>query len=241
MVLPGQETLLACWSALTQVSPGARMAWSRDTAAAVFPAWAPLNNAVLLGPADGAAAAAAAGRLAAVYAEAGVTGWALWLATGATTFDAADTVRHIDGLRRDTTTLVMHTTLHDGHRRHDDVVNTSIATATYASGTAPVPVSDLGDPDQVRGLDAWVLVDHDVAVAGAWSFLHGRDLGIYTVGTQPEWRRRGLARTLMDHVIADAQSRGAETASLQSTRMGQPLYESLGFEAAGRYEEWVPQ
>ena len=34
----------------------------------------------------------------------------------------------------------------------------------------------------------------DVAIAGAWSFLNGRDCGIYTVGTQPEWRRHGCPR-----------------------------------------------
>jgi hypothetical protein len=40
-------------------------------------------------------------------------------------------------------------------------------------------------------------------------------------------------------VLADAWHKGARTASLQSTRMGQPLYESLGFTAVGRYEEWI--
>jgi ribosomal protein S18 acetylase RimI-like enzyme len=86
-----------------------------------------------------------------------------------------------------------------------------------------------------------VLLQDDVAVAGTWSFLHERDCGIYSVGTLPQWRRRGLARSLMEHVLADAHSRGALTATLQSTRMAQRLYESLGFEPAGRYEEWVAQ
>jgi hypothetical protein len=45
----------------------------------------------------------------------------------------------------------------------------------------------------------------------------------------------------MAHVLADACHHGARTASLQSTRMGQPLYESLGFAAVGRYEEWISQ
>jgi ribosomal protein S18 acetylase RimI-like enzyme len=79
----------------------------------------------------------------------------------------------------------------------------------------------------------------DMAVSCAWSFLHETDCGIFTVGTLPGWRRRGLARSLVEHVLADASQRGARTATLQSTRMGQPLYESLGFEAVGRYEEWV--
>jgi GNAT superfamily N-acetyltransferase len=83
------------------------------------------------------------------------------------------------------------------------------------------------------------MLHESVAVAGAWSFLNGRDCGIYTVGTQPEWRRHGFARALMEHVLADAWRRGARAASLQSTPMGVPLYLSLGFRAAGRYEEWL--
>ena len=88
-------------------------------------------------------------------------------------------------------------------------------------------------------LDGWVLIHDQVAVAGAWSFLHDRDCGLYAVGTVPGWRRQGFARALVEHVLAHAQLRGARTASLQSTRMGQPLYESLGFQPAGRYEEWA--
>jgi len=55
----------------------------------------------------------------------------------------------------------------------------------------------------------------------------------------PEKRRRGLARRLVEHVLADASRRGARTATLQSTRMAQNLYRSLGFEPARRYEEWL--
>ena len=39
--------------------------------------------------------------------------------------------------------------------------------------------------------------------------------------------------------MTDLVGPGARTATLQSTRMGQPLYESLGFQPAGRYEEWA--
>jgi ribosomal protein S18 acetylase RimI-like enzyme len=69
--------------------------------------------------------------------------------------------------------------------------------------------------------------------------VYGDDCGIYAVGTAPEWRRRGIARTLVQHALADSHRRGARTASLQSTPMAVTLYESLGFEAVGRYEEWV--
>jgi GNAT superfamily N-acetyltransferase len=85
------------------------------------------------------------------------------------------------------------------------------------------------------------LVDGEDAVAGAWTYRHGRDVGVYAVGTVPGWRRRGLARRLMLHVLADADRRGARTASLQSTRMGEPLYSLLQFQPVGRYDEWVPR
>jgi len=64
---------------------------------------------------------------------------------------------------------------------------------------------------------------------------------VYAVGTVPDRRRRGLARALMEHVLADAWERGARSATLQSTEMARPLYAGLGFVAVGRYEEWVPQ
>ena len=237
--LPGQETLLACWRALTQLSPGARVVTFAHAVAAVFPSWAPLNNAVLFDPSDGARTAAAVSRLTGVYADAAVDGWALWLPSGATDFDAPDEVTGVAGLKRDTTTLVMRASLSGERRAHDAVLRTSIAAATCAAGDEPIPVADLPDPDRVPGLSGWVLVHDGMAVAGAWSFLHGSDCGIYTVGTLPQWRRRGFAGALTDHLLADAQRRGARTATLQSTRMGQPMYVSLGFAPVGRYEEWV--
>jgi GNAT superfamily N-acetyltransferase len=175
------------------------------------------------------------------YAEAGVAEWAFWVPSRAIDLDAPDEVREFGGLKRDTTTLVMRTNLRPGLRRHQGVVRASITAATRAAGDEPVPATDLGEPETVSGLTAWVMIRDGYAVAGAWSFLRESDCGIYAVGTVPEWRRRGLARALMEHVLADAQHRGARTATLQSTRMGLPLYNSLGFEPAGRYEEWISQ
>ena len=84
------------------------------------------------------------------------------------------------------------------------------------------------------------MVEGDVAVAGAYRYLHGSDCGVYAVGTVRAWRRRGIARSLVEHVLADATRRGARTATLQATPMAQHVYESLGFAPVGRYEEWVP-
>jgi GNAT superfamily N-acetyltransferase len=163
----------------------------------------------------------------------------LWVPSDGTDLDAPDGVCEVGGMTRDTTTLIMRATLRRGLRQHDSVVRTSIATATRATDE-PVPASDIEEPEGIPNLSGWVLLHDAVAVAGAWSFLQDGDCGVYAVGTVPRWRRHGFARALVEHVLADAQRHRVRTASLQSTRMGRPLYESLGFQPAGRYAEWAP-
>ena len=236
----GQDTLLVSWAALARLSAGARLTRTEAAVAAVFPQCSALSNAILLDPVTTDTASGAAADLVELYATAGVTSWALWLPTPVTDLDAPDEVHAVSGMTRDTTTLVMTLEVPCGLPSHPGVRRTPPATAGRA-GDEPVPAADLPDPDGVAGLDAWVLVHDELAVVGAWSYLHGTDVGIYAVGTVPDRRRRGLARTLMLHVLADAHRRGARTASLQSTRLGRPLYASLGFRPTGRYEEWVPR
>jgi GNAT superfamily N-acetyltransferase len=238
IALPGQDTLVDFWRTLARLSPGAGIVDAPTVVAAVFPSWAPLNNAIMLDTADSAVGYAVS-NLTSLYRDAGVDGWALWIPSPAAEFNASDDVGDVPGLIRDTTTLVMQAALPDTLRWHDRVVRTSIAAASL-DGDEPTRADDLPDPDGLPGLDAWVMVHDEVAVAGAWSYLRGTDCGIYAVETYPHWRRRGLARALTEHALADARHRGARTATLQSTPMGQPLYESLGFRAVGRYQEWVP-
>jgi hypothetical protein len=45
---------------------------------------------------------------------------------------------------------------------------------------------------------------------------------------------------MLRHILAVAEADGARTATLQSTSNAQHLYATLGFIAAGRYEEWIP-
>jgi GNAT superfamily N-acetyltransferase len=235
IALPGQDTLLASWRALAQLSPGANIDTYPFANAAIFPAWAPLNNAIVTSVADRHSAAA---ELVGVYRDAGVPHWALWLPSRTPDFDGPDLVDATAQLKRDTTTLVMHRTLTESLRRHRQVVRTSIATAALESD-APLLASALEPPETTSGLDGWVLLHQGVAVAGAWSYRHRADCGLYAVETLPQWRRRGFARALVEHILADAYAGGARTATLQSTHMGRTLYESLGFTAVGRYEEWI--
>lgn len=235
--LPGEQTLIESWRALAQSSPGASVTRTAHAIVAAFPAWADLNNAIACEGSDRASADAAAAEATAMFASAGIDRWGLWIPSDADDLDAPDRLHELSALRRDATSLVMRATLSGTHEPHDAVVRTSAFAAAHA-GDEPIVAGRLPPPDESNPLRAWVLVEHSLAVAGAWSVLRDGDCGVYAVGTAPGWRRRGLARALVEHVLADAMERGATTATLQSTRMGQQLYRSLGFVPVGRYEEW---
>jgi GNAT superfamily N-acetyltransferase len=68
---------------------------------------------------------------------------------------------------------------------------------------------------------------------------YGRDLAwIGMVLTGPEYRRRGLARRLMERAIDYAAAREAAWIKLDATDMGRPLYLQLGFEDECAVERW---
>ena len=75
-----------------------------------------------------------------------------------------------------------------------------------------------------------------VCVVGTYD--EGDDLSVYFVATLPEHRGRGLARRLLHLALAEARERGMATSSLQSTKMGYPVYERLGYEPICRLQMW---
>ena len=237
--LAGQETVLSCWQALTgtEFGPG-RLIETPYVIAAVFPEFDYFNNAIVISDLDCVEAAAASA--ADVYADAGISTWALWVPSDATNLAGpVDRVRAVGSLTRDETTLVMHRNLTDGLRTDDRVTRVSGSALRRLAVDEAVPVDELGEPDPGAQVTGWALVADGQAVATAYTHRNGTDCGVYAVGTLEPWRRRGLARALVEHVLADAFAAGMRTATLQSTPMGQPLYESLGFRAVGRYEEWL--
>ncbi|HEY7339271.1 MAG TPA: GNAT family N-acetyltransferase [Ktedonobacterales bacterium] len=59
--------------------------------------------------------------------------------------------------------------------------------------------------------------------------LHRRRGYVSSVYTHPEYRRLGLARTLMEMLMAQARELHIGKLSLSSSSMGRPLYLSMGF------------
>jgi GNAT superfamily N-acetyltransferase len=81
-----------------------------------------------------------------------------------------------------------------------------------------------------------------VASAGLMWFHHppgpgnpgGREAYILNVYTRPEARGMGVARLLMERLVAQAKTSGAGRIWLRASDAGRPLYESMGF-GAGKY------
>ena len=61
------------------------------------------------------------------------------------------------------------------------------------------------------------------------------------LGTQPGYRRRGMATSLMNRVHADAASRQVERSVIVASGMGVPLYAELGYEVVAYIQKFVPE
>ena len=59
---------------------------------------------------------------------------------------------------------------------------------------------------------------------------------VSSVYTKPRYRRQGIARRLMETLLADARQRQMQRLVLWASEMGRPLYEDLGFAPSRGYE-----
>lgn len=59
----------------------------------------------------------------------------------------------------------------------------------------------------------------------------GREALIVNVFTEPEWRRHGVARAIMNEILVWAHAEKIDSIVLHASDEGRPLYESLGFRA----------
>jgi len=85
----------------------------------------------------------------------------------------------------------------------------------------------------------YVIFSGGQPVSTASTFLDGRVVGLYHVGTVPEARRRSLGRTTTIHALRDAGDAGCRIAVLQSSKVGLRLYRGLGFRRTGSFDVYV--
>lgn len=67
---------------------------------------------------------------------------------------------------------------------------------------------------------------------------HGGDTSVWWVATAHEARGRGLASGLMRRALADGRERGNDISTLQASKLGQGVYQALGYRAFGVCEMW---
>jgi GNAT superfamily N-acetyltransferase len=80
-----------------------------------------------------------------------------------------------------------------------------------------------------EGIDAATVMTFDAP---------NRDCGVVAVCALPEARGHRLATRLLSRALFEGKARGMTTTSLQSTTMGRPLYEKLGYRDLGELQMW---
>ena len=83
------------------------------------------------------------------------------------------------------------------------------------------------------------VVDGDAGLAGSgvgmvWERLAGTDDSgwfgyIQSMATDPAWRRRGVARAVLELLLEEFRARGVAKVGLHYTPLGERLYRSVGF------------
>ena len=60
----------------------------------------------------------------------------------------------------------------------------------------------------------------------------GKRAHLMNVYTKPDYRRKGISKRMVEMLIDEAKDKGVTEISLDTTTLGRPLYESIGFKAS---------
>ena len=89
------------------------------------------------------------------------------------------------------------------------------------------------------GMDGWVAYTRGRAVSIAATAVAGGAVGVYSVGTLPDYQNRGIGEAVTRHAIANARQDNADCLILQSTVSGLRLYRRMGFAPATRVSVYM--
>jgi GNAT superfamily N-acetyltransferase len=182
--------------------------------------------------------------LAAAYSEAGVRAWTVWvpdheraardlLGSAGHVLDATPAAMLLDleELREPA-----HGEARDWSTEWDIEAAGAVNDAAYGD-TSGLFARALGElpPEsghmylaRVEGRPASFVAVHD----------HEDNCEFWIAATIPEARGRGLLSGLLHRALLDARGRGATTSTTQATKMGEPVYERLGYRRFGTIEMW---
>ena len=176
------------------------------------------------------------------YEEAGIAAWTVWVPEGDREVAAA---LEDAGHQLDATPRAMAMPISDLRAPAPDPkleiredadyeLVSKINEAAYGFAPGEFPVINGEQPALRTYLGS--LDGETVGCTGA--FIQGSDCEIVYVAVLPEGRGRGVSAQLMARALAEAAEHGIETTTLQSTKLGYPVYEKLGYRDRGELQMW---
>jgi ribosomal protein S18 acetylase RimI-like enzyme len=218
-------------------------AWERDGVLATIVPASPQRsffNSVLYEDRESMIAAIA--ELAEAYEEAGIAAWTVWVPEDDTEVARA---LQLAGHKLDARPRAMAMPIVDLRppdsdpgleirEENDPELQARINEVAYGFPPGEFPPLE-GDTPGLRTY--FGSIDRET-VGTAAALAHGSDCEIVYVAVLPEGRGRGIAGRLMARALADAAEQGLETTTLQSTKLGYPVYVKLGYRDLGELQMW---
>jgi len=93
-------------------------------------------------------------------------------------------------------------------------------------------------PPELRGWYLGWVSGQPVCTAVRYST--GALAGIYGVGTVPDFRQKGFGTAITQRAAIDGRLEGCTASYLQSSRIGRPVYERIGYRVVEEYQLWAP-
>lgn len=97
--------------------------------------------------------------------------------------------------------------------------------------------SSLAWQGELRGFVGFV---DNLPVATAATIVAADVAGVYSVGTLPQYRRRGYAEAMMRHALSiERENSGIEATVLQATESGLRMYQHMGYRKATKFSVYI--
>ena len=112
--------------------------------------------------------------------------------------------------------------------RTRDYLQQALPSGEYLAWMA-APIEQSATVAAGAGVQRRRILPHPLIADDHATIVHGHQAVVLNVFTEPAWRRRGLAASLMRHIIDWARTANIDTLVLHASDDGRPLYEKLGF------------
>lgn len=151
--------------------------------------------------------------------------------------DAPVIARHRAEMFRDVGTLpdALYDELVDASRRYFETAMPSGEYVGWLAAPAAAPETIIAGV----GVQLRTVLPHPAP--GGHALLFGPDALVVNVYTERGWRRRGVAKLLMQQILEWAPQHGVDRLVLYASTEGRPLYEQLGFAATNEMRWMSPR